>query len=221
MRVPEKPNLYHITHVENLPSIVVDRHLWSHGEIRGRGAEFQNIGMDKIKARRLSERKLSSHPGLSVGQCVPFNFCSRSVMLSAIHKRDREVAYRGGQEAVAHLVMDLRDAVDWAESRDLHWAFTTSNAGAAGFADYSDLARLDEIDWDVVLDPDWQYRLNHRTFAEAKAARQAEFLVEMAVPWQLVRRIGVYSQGVREQVLRMLGDAEHVPAVEVQRAWYH
>lgn len=221
MRVPDEPRLYHITHVGNLASIVRDRHLWSHSEIRSRGTEFLNIGMDKIKARRLSERQLSSHPGLSVGECVPFNFCSRSVMLNAIHKRERELAYRGGQEAVVHLVMHLRDVLDWAESRDLCWAFTPSNAGAEGFADYSDLARLHEVDWDVVLNPDWQYRLHDRTFAEAKAAKQAEFLIEMAVPWQLVRRIGVYSGAVREAVLQVLDTAEHRPDVEVHRAWYH
>ena len=205
----------------NLPSISKDGYLWCSGEVERRRVVVTTIGMAKIKARRSGGRRLATSPGLAVGECVPFYFCTRSVMLHTIHTKDSELDYRGGQEAVVHLQVDLWDVLAWAESKELSWAFTTSNAGGGGFVDYDDLALLGEVDWDMVLDPDWQHRLNQRTFAEAKAARQAEFLVEIAVPWELVKRMGVYSQDVREQVLSMLEAAVHRPDVEVQRAWYH
>ncbi len=220
-RVPDHPQLYHITHLQNLASISGDGYIWSHGEVERRGAGSRKIGMDRIKAGRLHTQTLSSHAGLPVGECVPFNFCPRSVMLHVIHTGHPDLAYRGGQKPVVHLQVDMPDAIDWARSRDLCWAFTTSNAGAEEFDDYNDLAFLDRIDWDVVLDPDWRYRLRGKTFEEAKAARQAEFLVEIAVPWSLVRRIGVCSQEVANQARAALDGAEYVPDVEVQPTWYY
>ena len=207
--------------MRNLPSISKDGYLWCSGEVERRGVAVTTIGMDKIKARRGSGRKLATSPGLAVGECVPFYFCARSVMLHTIHTKDSELAYRGGQEAVVHLQADMGEVIAWAESKDLSWAFTTSNAGGGGFVDYDDLARLDRIDWEIVLNPTWTRWLNGRTFEQGKAARQAEFLVEQRFPWSLVERIGVFSEDVREQVLRVLVDASHVPDVEVQRAWYH
>ena len=143
-------------------------------------------------------------------------------MLHVIHNRsDENLAYRGGQEAVVHLQADLREAVAWAESNLLCWAFTTSSAGAEGFEDYADLGELNRIDWHTVRDDDWLYRRRDKTLEEAKSAKQAEFLVEMEFPWSLVKRIGVYSEAVRQEVLRLLGDAGQLPDVEVRPAWYH
>ena len=221
LRVPAHPSLYHITHLKNLPSISKDGYLWCSGEVERRGVAVTTIGMDKIKARRSSGRKLATSPGLAVGECVPFYFCARSVMLHMIHTKDYELAYRGGQEAVVHLQVDMWDVIAWAESKDLSWAFTTSNAGGGGFVDYDDVARLDRIDWEIVLNSTWNRWLNGRTFAQGKAARQAEFLVEIAVPRSFVERIGVFSEDVREQVLAVLAGAEHCPPVAVRRAWYH
>jgi hypothetical protein len=49
------------------------------------GAPGTTIGMDSIKQRRLT-KSLNSHPDLRVGDCVPFYFCPRSVMLYNIYK---------------------------------------------------------------------------------------------------------------------------------------
>ncbi len=219
--VPHSPKLYHIVHVDRVPSIAAAGRLWSDTETEARGLSGTIIGLERIKQRR-RQLMLTSHKGLAVGECVPFYFCRRSVMLHVIHNRsDTDLAYRGGQEAIVHLQADLAEVVEWAESKGMCWAFTTSTAGAEGFEDHADLADLDRIDWDVVLADDWLRRRKDKTVEEAKAAKQAEFLVEMEFPWSLVRRIGVYSQDVRERLLAMLDTAEHRPDVEVRRAWYH
>ena len=221
VRPPDAPKLYHLAHVDRLPSIVADGRLWSDAEAARRGVGGTTIGMDKIKRRRLAQ-PLVSHAGLTVGACAPFYFCTRSVMLHAIHSGDDpDLAYRAGQAPVVHLELDLREVAAQAEAEGLRWAFTTANAGSGAFADYRDLARLDRIDWDIVLNPDWIYRRKDKTFEEAKAAKQAEFLVERAVPWALVRRIGVYSEAVREQALAALAGGGERPVVEVRRGWYH
>jgi hypothetical protein len=78
--VPATPKIYHIVHIDKLPSIIADGCLWSDAEISQRSAGGSTIGMAKIKERSLN-KALTSYPDLHVGECVPFYFCPRSVML--------------------------------------------------------------------------------------------------------------------------------------------
>ena len=95
--VPSRPVIYHIVHLDRLPSIISDGHLWSDAVMAQRGNGGTTIGLNSIKDRRLRESTLSSHPGLHIGECVPFYFCPRSVMLYVIYKQDHhELIYRGG-----------------------------------------------------------------------------------------------------------------------------
>ena len=81
MPVPDNPKIYHIVHVDRLTSIIQNACLWSDAEMAQRRATGTTIGMNNIKAARLTQRTLNSHPCLHVGECVPFYFCPRSVML--------------------------------------------------------------------------------------------------------------------------------------------
>jgi hypothetical protein len=184
----------------------------------GRPAAGTTIGMSDIKARRLANA-LASRPGLRVGQCVPFYFCPRSVMLYLIHKGNHpNLTYQGGQGPILHLEADLHSAVDWADSSGRRWAFTLTNAGALFFEDRSSLDQLGEIDWSAVHATTWS-GLGVDPFV--KDGKQAEFLVEQSFPWSLVSRIGVCSGAVRLQVEQTLRDSVHCPPVEVVPAWYY
>lgn len=97
MPVPVRPKIYHIVHVDRLSSIIADGLLWSDAALEALKRPGTVIGMSAIKARRLKELQLSSHPGLFVGPCVPFYFCPRSIMLYLIHRANHEdLSYRGG-----------------------------------------------------------------------------------------------------------------------------
>ncbi len=76
MSVPAQPKIYHIVRVDNLASIVADGRLWSDSLMLPRQGGTV-IGMNAIKQRRLG-LPVSCHEALTVGQCVPFYFCSRS-----------------------------------------------------------------------------------------------------------------------------------------------
>ncbi len=212
MNVPPNPKIYHIVHVDRLPSIIADGCLWCDVEVERRRPPGTSIGMSSIKQRRLRELQLRSHPGLYVGQCVPFYFCPRSVMLYLIYRKNQELSYRGGQAPIVHLVADLRKTVQWAESEGLRWAFTLSNAGSYYFEDRCDLADLGEIDWRAVQARKWQ---------TCKEGKQAEFLVERRFSWDLVDEIGVYSERVRKEALAALNASDHRPLVEIQPDWYY
>ena len=168
--------------------------------------------MEDIKARR-ARTSLRSHPELHVGDCVPFYFCPRSVMLYLMYRGNHPgLTYHGGQGPIVHLEADLREAVDWAERADRRWAFTKSNAGSAYFEDWSDLEELPRVDWEAVRARDWR---------DMKEGKQAEFLMESSFPWFLITRVGVHSAAVQRQATEALKGHEHVPRVEVQRAWYY
>ena len=124
MLPPQEPKLYHILHVDRLPSVVRDRTLWSDAEIVRRNPAGTTIGMETIKQRRLKELTLRSHPGLHVGECVPFYFCPRSIMLYLIHQaNDPGLTYRGGQAPIVHIEADLNETVAWAERSDSRLGF--------------------------------------------------------------------------------------------------
>ncbi len=213
MQIPAEPKIYHIVHADRLPSIIADGWLWCDAEIVRRSPPGTTIGMNGIKQRRLIELTLTSHPALHVGDCVPFYFCPRSIMLYLIHQANHpELVYRGGQGPIVHLEADLRQTVAWAKERGRRWAFTLSNAGAYYFEDRCDLSQLDEVDWDAVQARDWR---------QCKEGKQAEFLIERQFSWELVSRIGVRSQQVYGQVVTALRAAAHKPRIEIKPDWYY
>jgi hypothetical protein len=219
MNVPNAPKIYHIVHVDRLESIIADGFLWSDGEVQRRAPPGTTIGMSAIKERRLNELFLASHPLLTVGHCVPFYFCPRSIMLYLIHQGNHpDLTYRGGQEPIIHLEADLQATVAWAESEQKRWAFTLSNAGSYYFEDRCNLEQLDEVKWDAIRTTRWSGAGIAPTIKEGK---QAEFLVEDFFPWTLVERIGVRSQRIYQQVSNQLSGLEHRPRLELLPQWYY
>jgi hypothetical protein len=150
-----------------------------------------------------------------VGDCVPFYFCPRSIMLYIIHCANHpNLTYRGGQEPIVHLESDLNAAIAWAEQHGKRWAFTLSNAGSTYFEDRADRQQLSEVDWPSVAANNW-------SDPAVKEGKQAEFLVEQHLPWGLIERIGVYSRDVANRVAAALPAGGHRPNVQSLRNWYY
>ncbi len=213
MTVPVRPKIYHIVHVDNLASIVADGCLWSDTAMLGRTGGTV-IGMRSIKHRRLG-LPVSCHTGLNVGDCVPFYFCSRSIMLYVIHCANHsELAYQGGQRPIIHLEADLTAVVQWAKENGQRWAFSLSNAGANYTQFRSRLEQLGEINWAAIA-------TNYWSAPDIREAKQAEFLVEHRFPWHLVERIGIHSQAIAPRVAKAMVGGAHRPKVEVRRDWYY
>jgi hypothetical protein len=219
MTVPAQMKIYHIVHVDRLPSIIADGCLWCDAEILRRASPGTSIGMNSIKERRLYKLTLASYPDLHVGDCVPFYFCPRSVMLYLIYRaNDVELKYHGGQEPIVHLEADFRTSVAWAQQNSNRWAFTLSNAGANYFEDRCDIAQINEVDWDAVQANKWG---GPGIASSVKEGKQAEFLMEYHFPWHLIERIGVYSPDIYRQVINALPTDGHRPKVEIKSEWYY
>lgn len=211
---PERPRIYHITHVENLPAILASGGLRSDAAMTRRGGPNATIGMDRIKQRRLTRLPVRCHPGTMVGEYVPFYFCPRSVMLYVIRQANHpELSYRGGQEPILTLEAELREVVAWADAQGVRWAFSLSGAGA-NYAEFR--ARLDdlhELDWTAIHARDFRD-------PQVKERKQAEFLVHESFPWTLVREIGACNAATAQRARGTLAFARHRPAVMERKEWY-
>src|SRR5262245_8670800 len=112
---PDRPKVYHITHVDTLRRIVVDGEHLCDSAMIAKGGPTRMIGMSAIKRRRIEELEVGPHPGTKVGDFVHFYFCPRSIMLYVIHCANHvELEYRGGQNEIVHLEADLHRVIDWA-----------------------------------------------------------------------------------------------------------
>ena len=214
MPVPARPKLYHITHVDNLRSIIADGGLLSDATLIARGTGVATIGMTSIKQRRLT-LPVPCHPGDQVADNVPFYFCPRSVMLYIIScKNHPDLTYRGGQEPIVHLEADLYDVVAWANSQQRRWSFTLSNAGARYAEFRADLNVLGDIEWSAVAATDFRLQM-------VQEKKQAEFLLHGFFPWELVSRIGVHSGAIRAAASATIAACSHRPQIDVLPGWYY
>lgn len=212
--MPASPRIYHITHVDNLPSILNSGGLWSDAVMIARGGPESSIGMSTIKQRRL-RLPVRCNPGDYVGDYVPFYFCPRSIMLFLIHCANHpELAYSGGQEPIVHLEADLRETVAWAENEGYRWAFSLSNAGAFYTEFRNRFEQMSEVDWAAAEATDFRA-------PQVKEGKQAEFLVREFFPLHLVQRIGVLSPAIQRRVVRALSGSAYRPVVEVRPDWYY
>lgn len=206
MPPPADPSIFHITHIDNLPGILASGWLFSDSACRAGAATPTNIGYSHIKQRRLTRPVPCSAHGF-LGDYVPFNFCSRSVMLYKVSKGHAN--YAGGQTNVVHLRSTAKTAI----SLGRPWAFTDRHAEVAHALYFDDLSRLGEVDWSVMPLTYWA------SPPEVSEKRQAEFLVHHIFPWRGVLEIGCMNQGIANQVAAVLGGTG--PPVNVRPDWYY
>lgn len=200
--------IYHITHINNLQSIIEDDFLLCDKEMHAKITPHTNIGHNHIKERRSKHPVMVSKKGF-LCDYVPFNFCNRSVMLYVLHRGHE--GYSGGQDPIVHLVSSIREMQTTGQAY-----FWTDRHAALGYAYQSDsLVEIDsKIDWAVMP-------LKHWSENETKEKRQAEFLVHSRVPWSAIEKIVVKNVVVADKVKEFLLISKHQPQVLIKSDWYY
>jgi hypothetical protein len=203
---PQDPEVFHITHVDNLPSIVAGG-LVCDARVAAGAVTPTTIGSSSIKQRRL-HWKLALPDRPTVGSFVPFYFCPRSVMLYSIHRGHPNWA--GGDGLVVHLVSRVSRLVTLGQ----RCVFTDGNAATSYHTASEDLRDLPTmVDWSVMPLTQW-------SDAAKKGPRQAEFLVDAHVPWSAIEQIVVRDQNASLAVQSALRGAP-APGIDVRRTWYY
>lgn len=214
MDVPANAKIYHILHVDRLESVIEAGGLYCDTHMQGNEHPGTTIGMPELKATRLY-RPVDVHPDTTVGDYVPFYFCSRSVMLYVISMRNHPgLRYTGGQGPIVHLECDLNAVLDWADDQGIRWAVSLGNASARYAEFRSDRAHLQELKWNLIPQRDFRD-------PEVKEAKQSELLIHSFFPWRLVERIGTCSDAIALQAAQVIQNCDHRPTVQRMHGWYY
>ncbi len=206
------PPIYHITHVENLPSILKAGGLACDSIMAAAGNSPVCIAHSHIKERR-AKKQVPVAPGGVVADYVPFYFTNRCPMLYAIHTGYVE-GYIGGQEQVIHLTSSVETVAKQTDA----WCFTDGHAVQAMTDFFEKVEDLNHVDWNVIKSNSWHDRPGD---IDRKRRKQAEFLVYKFFPWQWVQGIGVLNTNAKAKVLSMLQTKQYCPPVAVKADWYY
>lgn len=112
---------------------------------------------------------------------------------------------------MVHLEASLDAAVQWAEQRNVDWAFSVGNAGSRYRQFYNSKAELARIDWTAVANRDFRDPI-------VKEAKQSEFLMFESFPLELIEKIGIANANMLDTVA---GIVENRTEVRVEPAWYY
>lgn len=201
--------IYHITHIDNLSSILNSGGLISYNKLKQQKIIYTDIAHQTIQDRRAVIAVPCSARGF-LHDYVPFYFAPRSPMLYANY-------YQKGksyQNEVLHLVSEAEKI----QASNLEFAFTDGHAIMAFSEFYDDLKDLSRIDWQIMNATYWN---DTDRDGDRKRRRQAEFLVHQFCPWTLVKEIGVINDDIKTKVERILHNQIHQPSVKIYSQWYY
>ncbi|VXD23620.1 conserved hypothetical protein [Planktothrix serta PCC 8927] len=204
--------IYHITHFNNLNSILENGGLMSKNQQLKNSIKYINIAHDSIQDRRNRKNVPCGNYG-TLHDYVPFYFAPRSPMLYTIHKGNIQ-GYKDGQNSIIHLVVKVDEIIE----SEIPFVFTDGHA-IMDYSDfYTDLNALEMIDWDVMESKYWFDRDDD---PNRKCRRQAEFLIYQFCSWGLIKEIGVINLSMQSQVQKILQNFEQKTPIFVHPQWYY
>ncbi|WP_013324670.1 type II toxin-antitoxin system toxin DNA ADP-ribosyl transferase DarT [Gloeothece verrucosa] len=208
------PSIYHITHLNNLASILRAGGLIANSRLRQQQINYTDIAHEQIQDRR-ARKRLPCGAGGTLHDYVPFYFAPRSPMLYAIHTGNVR-GYQDGQDSIIHLVTDIEAPFFEEENA---FVFTDGHA-IMDYSDfYDDLNALDfVIDWELMKSKYW---FDTEDYPDRKWRRQAEFLVYERCPWDLITEIGVINSTIQLRVQNILKNFSDLTPVRVYPNWYY
>ena len=212
MTFPIPTPIYHITHIDNLDSILKSGGLLSHNQKVQQCIQHRNIAHGNIQERR-SVTVVPCGSGGTLHDYVPFFFAPKPPMLYPV-RNNRVAGYTDGQDPIVYFVAHAQNVANANSS----FVFTDGHATMTLSDFYCDLNELSKVDWDVMSMTYWN---DTPDFPDRKRRRQAEFLVRDFLPWSQVDQIVVLNQERCQQVLKMTLNVSHKPVVSIKPDWYY
>ena len=190
---------YHITHLDNLASILADGIL-----CRNRIEKYRDISNLQIQDHR-HRKTLSQNDHVTLHDCVPMFVASKPPMLSALRDQQEHLVYLHIDPAVLSL-----PGVE----------FTDGNARSNDTCFFCRPEDLDRLDWSVLRATYWgdEDEEKHR---ENKRLRSAEVLVPDQVPVDHILSITVMTLDARDQVARIVRVAKRPVPLQVDSSMYY
>ena len=204
-----KVRIFHLTHLDNLPSILEVKGLFSLHKLQEYGIVPHSIALARLQERREKLEVPVAYGDLH--DYVPWCFAARPPLLYT--------TFRGGtsgarQEDIMHLVT----TVAMVETMGLQAVFCDGHPLIEFSEFHADLKELPSfLDWDVLQDAWWN---NSPDDPDRKRRRQAEFLIRDFAPWSLVKFIGVKTADAAAKVEALLPFGADIK-VRVLPEWYY
>ena len=212
MDIPRPTPIYRLLHIDNLTVILGCGGIHAPNHPPEGACDYRAIhNVDIQKIRR--QRPIACGPGGTVHDYVAFYFGPRSPMLLQLHT-GRVEGYDEGQEPLIYAVSTVETIVQ----AQLEFVFSDGHGIAAFTQWFDDLNDLDKVDWDMAYADYWADTVDDM---DRQRRKQAEFLVHRFCPWEVVHRIGVLNEAVKERVERILNRKNISMPVEVRRQWYY
>lgn len=202
---------YHITHVENLSSLVECGVLYCDRLCTDDGRQPISIAYTSLKETR-SRTIVRVAAGGTLADYVPFYFAPRSPMLYVIWQGGVE-GYTGGQEPIVHLLFSLEHLAEPGR-----FVITDGHAATPLSTQYDTLDALERIDWKIMRASYWA---DTDEDGDRKRRRQAEFLVHQQVPITALRGIVAIDDEVAARAKQAVAELPEPPNVVVHPAWYY
>lgn len=179
---PKKALIFRVTHINNVPW-TLDNGLHCRNS-RSRDPNFVSIGNIELIDRR-AQRLVPCPPGGTLSDYVPFYFTPFSPMLLNIKTGYGGIRKRSNEEIVI-----LASSLHSLQGKGTTFLFTDRHAYLATAQFYSDLARLDQIDWSILQERDFKRNCDDPGKLERY---QAEALVYGHLPVDALVGIACYN----------------------------
>lgn len=206
--------IYHMTHVDNLASVLKSGWLYSRNKVQALGVHTR-YGVGKCVEDTRSA-KPSAIGGHTLGDFALFFFAPRSAMLRSISRCPG--GYAASEDDMIYLVADFKKVREWAESKGVRWEVSGRNClsptpGISVDNDFADKDVSPSLPHPAI---DTLYPQN----ANEDSEHMAEFHLLDGLPVDLIDEIVVKTPEKSDYVDRVLKSNGKGIAVRVDKDWY-
>lgn len=207
---PQLARIFRIVHVSNVPWIL------DHGGLHcpnsaERDPNYVNIGNPSLIDKR-TRRFVPIPPNGPLTDYVPFYFTPFSIMMYNI-----KTGYGGLTRWDDNDIVIFVSSVHRLAELGLPFVFTNQHAYAVDTEFFSDLQRLDKIDWPLLQSRDFK---TDDSDPGKQLRYQAEVLIHKHVPWSALLGIACVNDSVKGSLETLLEQRGVELAVRAMPRWY-
>lgn len=204
-----KALVFRIVHRDNVPWILDNGLHCRNSPVMD--PKFVPIGNADLIQKRVS-RVVPCPPNGTLSDYIPFYFTPHSIMLLNI-----KTGWNGIQQRENAEIVVLVSTLHRLQELEQPFVFTDRHAYLTTASFYTDLARLDQIDWKILRNRDFKRTANDPGKVERY---QAEALAYRHLPIGTIIGLGCYNNEVADTLKAQLADRKLDTTVVVRPGWY-
>lgn len=201
--------IFRITHIDNVPWIL--RNGFQCMNSPNRDPNFREIGNSDLIDKR-QHRLVPVEPGGTLSDYVPFYFTPLSPMLLNI-----KTGYNGMRQTPMPDIAIFVSSLPHVANQGLPFVFTDRHAYPVAAQYFTEMQRLDAIDWKILQTRDFKRDPNDIGKVERY---MAEALIHRHVPLSALLGVACYGPEPETRLLGMQADAGVSLKTVVKQDWY-